>query len=888
MPLLTLRPTSTGAQAAVTGTSGGANAHLDLSDDNDNTVTRGTADVAYTYLGLGDVSLSAGQRIKRVKTRLRYGRDANDVGGLETCRVRLDYNGTKSTGDNYKSASPTVVTADGAWQLTAPGGVAWTQAIVNGMSAEITWYLTDSPAGNFFLRVSELYVIAESNSQPTITVPTVTGATVTTNPSWSFAYSDADGDAQSATRVKVFSSAQYTASGFDPETSVATWDSGQLNGAVVSGTVGAGLVPGVTYKLYAKAAQAWSGPQGTLWWSAWQPSAAFSVVLVAPPAPVMSVTGFTDIPGYRAVCSADAPVNLLSTQEAGFESTGVGTWVKVSTGANPTLARSTARSHSGAASMSLTSASTGTATAVLSGVGYAVLNGRTYTARASFRAAATGRTVRVDISWYNIAGALLSTSSGSTTTDNSSGWVDASVTATAPATATSATVSVNVLSTAISEVHYVDDISLHEGTVTSWTPGGYRPSEAVIVERCDRVSADRGLPGNWVRPQVGSGGTTLRSTAGFALNSAAKDMVVWEPLTVSLAGAAGCIHWSQRSGSGVTTGGFNAGFTAGFGASSSDIAAKLYAGAHPDPGQVLDWVFPVAPSRSHTVSAYLWRGSTAVTVQLYIDWLDETGATVVSTGGAGSNLALTTTPTRYATSATAPAGARYARAVVLNVNGATTTEVFVTSVGFGLTTGSTDDPPAGIAPVWRTVRELSGTNAPPVGELAVRADHEIPPGRPVAYRAHLEVLAPDGTALVSAQSNLVPMYLDPPARTMLVDPYAPENGMPVGIDVNWTETRSRSQQAFQPRGRSADDQLDADPVVSRDWLGGQDAAYTIFVHSDSDLRRLRALTGSWRPVLLQFKAGGQRFLMLVDDETTTSMTRSHYAVAVKGLSVARP
>lgn len=879
MPTLTIHPTSTGASAAIVSSSGAANAWQDLSDGDDNTVTRGSADVAYVYLGLGDVTLSAGQRVKQVRTVLRYARDANDAGGYETAETRLVYNGLNSARDEFPSALPSpVVSKPGQWFIAAPGGGAWSQTVVNALQAEIIW--SKNASGVYFLRVSDLSVEVETNSQPVVSGVAVSGATQSTTPTFSVSYSDADGDAQVRARFKVFSAAVYTAVGFNPDTSTAAWDSGVLNGAVTSGSVGAGLVSGGTYKLYAQAAQSWVGPLGSLWWSAWASSAAFTVQLVPPPTPNLTVVAVPDIPGYRTVATVDAPVNLLDVDSAGFEGSGVGTWVKVSTGANPTLARSTARSHTGVASMSLTSASTGTATGLSSsGVGVSVLNGRQYTARASFRAAATGRTVRVDIIWY-AGSSQLSTSAGSTATDNSSGWVDASVTANAPATATSAVVSVNVLSTSISEVHYVDDISLHAGASTAWTPGGYRPTETALLERGEKVSPLRGTPENWMVPQLATGGTTLRATDGFTTKFATQDILRWEPLTVSLAGASGVIRWMQRSGSGAVGGGFNAGFTAGFGGDPATSVGLLYLGAHADPGQALDYVLPVSPGVSHTLSAWLWRGSSSVVVQLYIEWLDADGTTVLSTGAAGSNQTLTATPARYTATATAPGNAVWARGVVKNVNGSATTDVYYTKGGWGLSTVD-DSPPMGTALTWTPVRALAGT-AVPVGEQLVRGDYEIPPARPVVYRARTYATAPsDGSQVVSAASNLVPMWMAAPTRSVLADPFNPDAGLVANIDKGDTAGQAKVTTVIQPLGR------DADPIMVTDWLSGLDGTLQITALDAQGFYRLEQILSSTTPLLVQFFEGGQLY-MLVTNWEPTSLIAGTYRLSVAYLAAKRP
>jgi hypothetical protein len=89
-----------------------------------------------------------------------------------------------------------------------------------------------------------------------------------------------------------------------------------------------------------------------------------------------------------------------------------------------------------------------------------------YAASAYFRAAASGRTTAIYIRWYNSGGTTVSTSTGDTGTDVTTGFTRVSTVATAPATAAYAAVRVEVQSTGgASEVHYVDSVLLEKSPV---------------------------------------------------------------------------------------------------------------------------------------------------------------------------------------------------------------------------------------------------------------------------------------------------------------------------------------------------------------------------------------------------------------------------------------
>ena len=198
--------------------------------------------------------------------------------------------------------------------------------------------------------------------------------------------------------------------------------------------------------------------------------------------------------------------------------------------------------------MQFTSAGSGDATAVISGAGLPVLGGRQYTAVASFKTAVTARSVRTGIQWKNKAGGIVSTSNGSSVSDTTSVWTAASVTATAPLDAVTACPTLTVLSTAAAEVHRVDEVSFHAGTSNTWTLGGLEPTTRLVVQRAERVDPDRGNAANWVRRQVASGGSLLRTTEGFRTTDAgAADILTWEPVAVSSPGLTGAVEAIRAS-----------------------------------------------------------------------------------------------------------------------------------------------------------------------------------------------------------------------------------------------------------------------------------------------------------------------------------------------------
>jgi hypothetical protein len=162
--------------------------------------------------------------------------------------------------------------------------------------------------------------------------------------------------------------------------------------------------------------------------------------------------------------------NLLTANQASVETDATG-WASL---LNATVARSTAQSTDGVASLSLTSVAAGDMQAATNPITTVVVNpGETITALASFRSAVTARSCRVSIRWYTAAQVFISQSDGAAANDSAAAWTAYSVTAVAPATTGFARVVVTVGSTgAAAEVHYVDRVSVRRGITTDWVAGG--------------------------------------------------------------------------------------------------------------------------------------------------------------------------------------------------------------------------------------------------------------------------------------------------------------------------------------------------------------------------------------------------------------------------------
>lgn len=162
--------------------------------------------------------------------------------------------------------------------------------------------------------------------------------------------------------------------------------------------------------------------------------------------------------------------NLISPNSASVETDATGWAVET----NATIARSTAQFLDGAASLAITALATGASAARTNPLTTApVVAGKLYTATLSMRAATVARTCLARIDWYTAASVFISTSSGTGATDSTTAWTAYTVSAVAPATAAYGVVvaSVNDAAQLLTEVHYVDRVSLVESAAT-WTMNG--------------------------------------------------------------------------------------------------------------------------------------------------------------------------------------------------------------------------------------------------------------------------------------------------------------------------------------------------------------------------------------------------------------------------------
>jgi len=235
MAVTTVRPNATASGATLFTLTGSAvTLHAATNDDSDSTFFKKSSSVvgqASALLDFGTTTISASQRVKRVRLRARVS-TPNDEGRLNL------YLGSRADNQNYFHSAlavrgtNTIGVVTGPYLTSAPNGEDWSQTTISGLRAKVTEYNDSTDVASIF----ELLIDVDISAQPTLTVSAPTG-TITTNtaPDVTWAYADTDNETQAYYEIKVFSAAQYNAAGFSALTSTSTYESGQVASGLKEG-----------------------------------------------------------------------------------------------------------------------------------------------------------------------------------------------------------------------------------------------------------------------------------------------------------------------------------------------------------------------------------------------------------------------------------------------------------------------------------------------------------------------------------------------------------------------------------------------------------------------------------------------------------------------------
>lgn len=270
MTYVLLKPSST---VANTGTvTGAGSAHAALSDSSDSSyVALDPSELA--SFGLADLSLPSGGVVVFSQAYVR----AAGVNALARTSI---LSGSKSQiAYTYVSWLPP---SDfyGAF-MSAPS-----DAEVDGTTLGIWNYY-----GTGILLVYELWLRVLYLAKPTVDVTAPTG-TISTNRAtvtWSVTWDEHAQHDSYLREVKIYSSAQYGAGGFDPDTSGSTAESGQIYGSADSHVFDNVTLDDGTYRAYVRVAASNSTGQ----WSDWNYEG-FTVDVLNPGVPTFSATEETD------------------------------------------------------------------------------------------------------------------------------------------------------------------------------------------------------------------------------------------------------------------------------------------------------------------------------------------------------------------------------------------------------------------------------------------------------------------------------------------------------------------------------------------------------------------------------------------------------------------
>lgn len=468
MAIYTIKPTSDVSNANLT--TSGPTVWSILQDGTDtHTITfSANPGPSLAVVELADPVIPASETIVRVRAVARW--STTGSGGTDTYLILENGSGQQATPDYFTAAKGTTPTTDYAgWKTTAPDGGAWTPAKVNALRLRLQ---DNGYAGGTAPKPvwREAWVEVETSGNPSATWSTPTGTvTDTTQPTFSGTYSDPDGDVLDGYRVKVFSLAQYSAGGFDPETSSATWDSGlvsQNGGTAIAGTIGTPLANG-TYRLYGKARNA---VLASGHYTAWA-YAQFTVSVVPPNTPSLGATA--DAANNRMALTLQGFDNLLTADESDFEA-GLGSWFGPLNCGVTRIASGLATSGGYIAQVSSLAAGRMDAVTASGVNGKPVVGGSAYRVIADVRAATVSRTSVLMVYWFTSAGAAASTAFNTvaSSADATGSWTTLAGNVTAPANAAYAQVVVSFQNpAAASEIHYIEKAGIMPGSGTVWARG---------------------------------------------------------------------------------------------------------------------------------------------------------------------------------------------------------------------------------------------------------------------------------------------------------------------------------------------------------------------------------------------------------------------------------
>jgi hypothetical protein len=295
MTTATLRPDGTSSSTNITLT-GAASINAATSDNSDASYAQSAASPASGsfVVTLGTVALPTGAVTKTVTLRSRCSQVANSF-----LQVVAPSAGVLLTRNRFSNASISDDTSPAA-------AVTLTQADVDALTIAL---VSTSDTQRFY----ELFVDLVYATVPVVVPSAPTGVvSTTTTPTMTWAYTaGSDGGAQSAYRIRVFTAAQYGAGGFDPATSTATYESGDVLSSATSAVLGP-LLNSTTYRAYIWVAQT---VNGNLHWSVTTGSSFVGFSLALTTSDITALTYTVDAPNGKITVNLTRNATLWGTVE---------------------------------------------------------------------------------------------------------------------------------------------------------------------------------------------------------------------------------------------------------------------------------------------------------------------------------------------------------------------------------------------------------------------------------------------------------------------------------------------------------------------------------------------------------------------------------------------
>lgn len=308
MAVTTLRPNGTISGSGNVTLTSAASAHAATNDDSDSSYFRKSNSISGTasiVLAFGTTTITSSQLLRRfrVRTRAQTPSSAGKV-NIAPGTLALGFYSYFWPALALRGANSTAEYT-GAWQTpNAFISGSELQSAVNNLRVQVTEYKDSTDRAYIY----ELYIDLDIATASTVSVSAPTGTiTTTAQPTVEWSVTDPDGDAFQLYQVRIFTDAQYTAAGFDPATSTATYDSGAVAGTDLALTV-PDYLTNDTYRAYVRSAKY---VNSSALWSAYAYST-FTISLSPPTAPTITTS-------YDAIENA---VTLTATGAAavGFDS----------------------------------------------------------------------------------------------------------------------------------------------------------------------------------------------------------------------------------------------------------------------------------------------------------------------------------------------------------------------------------------------------------------------------------------------------------------------------------------------------------------------------------------------------------------------------------------